>query len=274
MDILRSGFLNYRKWKNNPRYWIVALFLLVFTHSAGGAFREVSIQSGQMLSPWLLPFLFTDRFLLFCFSLCLIMTFCDAPFLDTLQPYSILKVGRTKWMFGQLLYIVTCCFLFFLVAWVFELLFCVGRISFTADWGDCLKMLARNNPFWGTFQPDMIIPKPAIATSVQTFLMCWMIGSVLAALLLLLNLYRRREIGALLVAGISVMDFVSFAYADETPSLFWISPISWMNPKQYVQGGQWMWPVRFAIAVLLLLLLSSLIFIKFRKSNIQSAPEL
>ncbi len=153
MAIVRSGFQNYRKWLHNPRYWIIAALLLIFSSTVSVAFCDVARASDTRLSCWMLPFLLYDRYLQFCIALCLIMLFCDAPFLDNLQPYCLQRLGRTRWFLGQMVYILSCSLLFFLFAWFCLILLCSRRISWTPDWGSCLQMLAHDNPFWGAFAP-------------------------------------------------------------------------------------------------------------------------
>ena len=274
MDILNSCKLNFKKWRHNPRYWIVAAILLIFTRGAAAAFREVSLQSNRALSPWLLPFILIDRYLLFCIALCLIITFCDAPFLDGLQPYCLQKIGRKKWLLGQFAYIGVCSFLFFFTLWLWMILLSVGQLQLTANWGDCLEMLAHDNPFWGTFAPEIILGQKALPCTLSTFLMGWAVGSLIGMLLLFLNLYYTREVGAFFVSAISVIDFVLYAYFDESPALFWGSPISWMNPQQYVEDNRWKWSVRLGIILVLLVILGVLSMRKMLRYPVETKTEI
>lgn len=274
MAIAHSGFQNLRKWLHNPRFWIVGVLLVVLANDVSMAFRDVSSAADKSLSPWLLPFLLCDRYLQFCVALCLISVYCDAPFLDNLQPYCLQKIGRAKWMIGQFLYILVAAILFFMFLWGAMILLCLPNIRFTASWGSCLEMLAHENPFWGIFYPELILKKTAIITTIQTLSMSCMVGALIGALLLYLNLYVRRETGVLIAAAISVFDFFLYSYGDQYPVLFWVSPISWINPLHYTGKNQWQWNIRMAIlcgGIFLLLLLS---IKRFNKLHIETAPEI
>lgn len=274
MDALRSCSLNFRKWLHNPRYWIVIAVLVVFTRNTAAAFREVSVLSDKMLSPWLLPFLLIDRYTLFCLALSLIILFCDAPFLDLLQPYALQRIGRRRRLLGQFCYVFFCSLAVVLFLWLCMLCVCAGRIEWVKDWGPCLKMLAHDNPFWGAFAQEIILQQDALTVFLRTILMSCGVASLIGMLLLYLNLHLRREVGAFIVSGISVIDFVLYSYFDSTPELFWISPISWMNPWQYVGDDQSTWKVRFGIVLALLGTLGALSIRKLLRCHIETAPEL
>lgn len=274
MVIVRSCLQNLRKWAHNPRFWIIGIIAVLFANDPAGAFRQVASASAKDLSPWMLPFLVCDRYLLFCITLCFIGLFCDAPFLDRLQPYVIQRIGRRKWMLGQFLYIVAASFLFFLFMWAAMDLLCLPHMKLTLSWGSCLTMLAHDNPFWGAFLPELILGKPAVAASLQVFLIGSLEACFIGALLLYMNLFMDRETSALIVAAVSVFDFVLYSYGDANPALFWISPISWMNPLQYVGVDMWKYNIHIIILCVLIIALFILSMVKFQKQNIEVMPEI
>lgn len=274
MDILHSGFQNFKKWLHNPRYWIVAVILGVFSNNVSNAFQNLATISGTRLSIWLFPFLLYDRYLQFCIALCLIMVFCDAPFLDNLQPYALQRIGRRKWFFGQQIYMLACSILFFLYIWLCLVILAGDAISFSCDWGSCLEMLAHDNPFWGTFAPDIILEQKAIPTHFRTFAMSCMVGFAVGNFLMFLNLRFKRETGALIAGSLSVLDFFFYSYFDQLPALFWISPISWINPQQYTGSNQWKWDIRICMLVISIIILGLSSLRTLYKANIETTPEI
>ena len=274
MAVVRSGLQNYRKWIHNPRYWIIALLLVIFTNNVASALCNVASLSATKLSIWLLPFLLYDRYLQFCIALCLIMLYCDAPFLDCLQPYYLQRIGRRKWFWGQIVYIITCGTLFFLFAWFCLILLCFPHISITTDWGSCLKMLARDNPFWGAFASELILGHNAIVTTIQSLIMGSLVATLFGVLLMYFNLHFRRETGAIIAAAISVFDFFLYAYSDQLPQLFWFSPVSWTNPLQYTSENQWKWGARIFILFLLLSFLINAAIRRLQSIHIETSTEI
>lgn len=274
MDIVRSMKQNFLKWRHNPRYWLVMGIVFLLLIDVMRAFREVSLQSGKNLSPWLLPFFVRDHYILLYIALCLILLFCDAPFLDNLHFYNICRTGRSRWIMGQFLYILCCSAVFFACMEIVMVLLCLDCISFTGDWGNCFRMLAYDNPFWGEFCSEMILNNSAWVIMIKTYLICWLTGCFIGVLLLCLNLTVGREAGAVITAMVAAIDFYIFAGAFQSASLFWFSPISWMNPEQYLGTEAWKYPVRIMILIFLICILFFLSRRKVMKMHITTLPEI
>lgn len=275
MDIVRSALHNFKKWGRSPRIWALALLLLLFANDPAAALSQAAAASGKALSPWLLPFLLTDRYLQFCTALCLVGLFCDAPFSDALTPCVLLRIGRKRWMLGQFLYIVLASLLFFLFLWAAMLLRCLPVLRWTASWGSCLTMLAHDNPFFGSpFCAELILGKSAPAAALETLLLAWLTGCFVGSLLVLLNQHLRRETGALVAGAVCVLDFVLYSYMDLLPELFWLSPVSWMNPQQYVGADGWKGPVRAGVLAVLSVLLCLGDLRHFARQQIETLPQI
>lgn len=117
-------------------------------------------------------------------------------------------------------------------------------------------LLAHDNPFFGSpFCAELILGRSAPAAALETFLMAWLTGCFLGALLTLLNPSLRQETGALTAGAICVLDFVLYACPDQIPALFWLSPVSWMNPQQYTGPDHWKLPIRAGLLALLFVLI-------------------
>ncbi len=274
MDVVRSSLLNCRKWLHNPRYWIIAALIIIFANNVSGAFLEVAELTGTELSVWIFPFFMYDRYLQFCISLCLIIFFCDAPFMDNLHPYCLQRIGRKKWFFGQMLYIFGGSIIFFALLWISMIMICIRRMDLTFEWGSCLELLAHDNPFWGAFAPEIILSRNPVLTSAEIFLMCCLVGSLFGTLLMFLNMYIRREAGAFIVCGISVLDFFLYSCFDQQEWLFWMSPVSWINPMQYGADNRWKLFLRIIILIVLTAVFAYYSLKKAKEMNIEIAPEI
>lgn len=77
---------------------------------------------------------------MFMFSFLLIM--CDAPFLDDMQTGVVLRIGRSNWVLGQIIYIAVISILF----WLFILLGCIINVLPNLDtnlsWGKVFISMA------------------------------------------------------------------------------------------------------------------------------------
>lgn len=274
MDVLRSSMLNYRKWLHNPRYLIIAVLIIIFANNVSSAFLDIANLTETELSVWIFPFFMYDRYLQFCISLCLIMFFCDAPFMDNLHPYFLQRIGRKKWFFGQLLYIISASAVFFALLWLSMVAICIKRVGFSYEWGSCLKLLAHDNPFWGAFAPEIILSRNPVTTSLEIFLISCLVGALFGMLLMFLNLCIRREAGAFIVCGISVIDYFLCISFDERKWLMWLSPVSWINPQQY--GGENRWKLYLRIAILIVLIggFAFLSLKKIKNLSVELSPEI
>lgn len=275
MAIVRSALHNFKKWGRSPRIWALAALLLLFANDPASALYQAAFASGKTLSPWLLPFLLTDRYLQFCTALCLVGLFCDAPFSDALTPYVLLRIGRKRWMLGQFLYIAAASLLFFLFLWTAMVVRCLPVLRWTTSWGACLTMLAHDNPFFGSpFCAELILGKSAPAAALETFLLAWLTGCFIGSLLVLLNQHLRWETSALVAGAVCVLDFVLYSYMDLLPELFWLSPVSWMNPQQYGGAEGWKGPVRAGLLALLFMLSCLLSIQRLERQQIETLPQI
>ena len=249
--------------------------MLLFANNPASALYQAASASGRTLSPWLLPFLLRDRYLQFCTALCLVGLFCDAPFSDALTPCVLLRIGRKRWMLGQFLYIALASLLFFAFLWTAMLTRCLPVLRLTGSWGPCLTMLAHDNPFFGSpFCAELILGRSAPAAALETFLMAWLTGCFLGALLTLLNPSLRQETGALTAGAICVLDFVLYACPDQIPALFWLSPVCWMNPQQYTGPDHWKLPIRAGLLALLFVLICLLRIQRLGRRQIETIHSL
>ena len=84
----------------------VFIFLAIFAYDANWNVLTFSRTSGVPVTPWVYPAVFSDRYLMMCICLAVMVLFCDAPFLDRHQPYLILRSGRGHWALGTAGYLL------------------------------------------------------------------------------------------------------------------------------------------------------------------------
>lgn len=76
-------------------------------------------------------------------SLGALLLFCDAPFIDSEQPYIVLRSGRKKWVAGQIAYIAISSALFTLFLYLLTLLLLLPWLEFSTEWGKAIGTLAQ-----------------------------------------------------------------------------------------------------------------------------------
>ncbi len=260
----------FRKWTNNPRFYIIVALNLVFIHSILKQVLDVVHASGQPVSPWFFPFLTTNDQMLLVMLLGVMLLFCDAPFLDSGQPYILLRTGKPRWLVGQILYIALGTAVYFLVLLLICFFWLLPNATFEADWGRVYFSIAHSGR---PIVPDRILqlfaPPAAIALS---FLMVWLVGVFLGLLMFFLNMRFKRATGGVVATALVLFHFLAVYLP---PSFTNFSPVSWGSLMMIDLTGVSKHPsLGYCIGVLcgLIALLIVGLFLTFRKKNIDVLP--
>lgn len=133
---------NFRQWHRNSR--IIVTFSLAFILSfllsdKAVTFAEAHHTTMQLAEPFIWTFGDSDSILLI--SLLLILLFTDMPFLSSGTPFFLMRINRSKWITGQLIYtaIATTIFLLFVLGSTIAL---SARQSYIGDvWSETAAIL-------------------------------------------------------------------------------------------------------------------------------------
>jgi hypothetical protein len=276
MKLLKiSGMIcmqNIRKWATNYRIWIVAILLLILTHSYTESFRTMCETVNMDMSPWIFPFLYNNWYVRLLFIAPLLLIFCDAPFTDSNQPYVIVRSGRKYWSIGQMAYIIVTSAVYFLFLFVISILLNIQYIDFSADWGKVLETMANRD---GTSTSGInstvssrilfyFTPQSAIWF---TFLLSWLCGIFIGMIVYVVNsMTSRRNFGVLTATFFVVLSSAGFEKKN------WFSPVSWTDLDTIDIGGLSQNPpitYVFSVYGILILILFIMAFIINRKQVIQ-----
>ena len=126
-------FQNLRKWSSNYRVWVIAILLIILTHNFTKEIVDFAREINIDVSPWIFPFLFTQKFIKLLFFFPLILLFSDAPFIDDNQPYIIARSGRTSWSIGQIGYIFIASAVYFIFLMFLTVIINLPNIQFTTE---------------------------------------------------------------------------------------------------------------------------------------------
>lgn len=268
----------FRKWGKSPRIWMVFILFAIFVSTNFIASIRVFCQQYQVsCSIWTLPLALTMRNRRLWIMLLPILLFCDAPFLDQQQPFLIIRIGRTRWAVGQILYILAASVVFYLGCMLITVLLLFPHVTFTLDWGKVLHTLTQPHVTWN-IRMD-VIPASVLQqySAIQATILCGavmcIVTSFLGLLMFLCNLWAKREVG-ILVASF----FVGFAYFIEImsiPSRSWntmryFSPATWVDLSQMGHNNfrSPSWSYIFIFGILLLVILIIGILLSVRKKSI------
>lgn len=183
------------------------------------------------ISPWIFPFLFTQKFIKLLFFFPLILLFCNAPFIDDNQAYIILRSGRIPWSIGQVGYIIFATAIYFLFLVFLTIAINIFNLQFTSEWGKVLGTLANTNA------ANLVGLKINVSSNILhyfsplqamwfTFLLNWLVGVLLGLIIYVFNLLSNiRMAGVLIASFLLVLD----ATVTGRPNLYRFSPVSWSN---------------------------------------------
>jgi hypothetical protein len=231
-------FQNFRKWAVNYRVWIIVIFAIILTREFTKDIANFSAQIDIPVSPWMFPFLFTQRYVKLLFFFPLILLFCDAPFIDENEPYVIFRSGRKAWSFGQMGYIFLSSAVYFLFLILCTLILNIANLEFTSEWGKVLGTLAKTNAsqIMGvkiTISSTILHYFTPIQAMWFSFFLSWLTGIFLGLLIYVINsVSNTRTLGVLSASFFLLLD-ATF----RTDKLWWFSPVSWCNLTRIDIGG-------------------------------------
>ena len=142
MVSLRCCAMQFRKWRASLRVITVFIFLAIFAYDANWNVLTFSRTSGVPVTPWVYPAVFSDRYLMMCICLAVMVLFCDAPFLDRHQPYLILRSGRGHWALGTAGYLLASSAVVSASIFLMGMLLGMDTLTFSTGWGSVLQSVA------------------------------------------------------------------------------------------------------------------------------------
>lgn len=263
MNKVRGTFLclyvNMRKQLTNPRIYTTLAIVIMFHYYSFAGVTRVCKYLNIAVTPWVFPFFLGNPNYFFIFGGLAMLLYCDAPFMGTDAPFLLIRLGRKKWIVGQLLYVYLSAFaytLFHVFASIFMIL---PEMAFSVEWGDLFWILSQNNTVLREagvslgFGPvrsvmEQFTPFQAMGLSMLLFYL----GTVFIGMLILCFRLCFGNMLGIVVSGL----FTSIAYF--TPYLgllnyglviYYFSPVTW-SCLSYLDTEEGPTPL-FAVAVYL-----------------------
>lgn len=242
--IFLISFQNFRKWKTDYRIWVLAILVMIITHGQISDINRVADMIGTPQTAWLYPFLYAQFYMKLIYTLPLLFLFCDAPFLDANQGFVIARAGRTKWCFGQMLYIILASAVYYLFIIALTILFPLFRIEWSTDWGMLINTVTQSNVLSSlnigtfTFNQNVIAYFTPLQAMWFTFLVSWFSGILLGVLIYACNVFLKSKIAGGIASGILIL--LSAFLSNENPTgkgASYFSPFSWNTLNQIDIAG-------------------------------------
>ncbi len=259
---------------------IFCCIIIVYTYTKG--IRQVADVMDSPISIWIYPFLFTYRYIKIIFMALLIFIFCDAPFIDTNQPYVMLRTKRSVWSIGQILYIMIGSFLYELFLIISTIIVNIGNLEFTMEWGKVLGAMGTTSVASkaGVIYTTVNINRQIITcfTPLQamffSMLVTWLSFVFIGLVIYVVNVVTRTKIaGAVTAAGLVIFTAVADVAAfDGNKAVTWFSPMSWNSLNNIDIGGVTQYPtIDFVLGfyIISIVILSIIAVVVGKKQNVE-----
>ena len=103
---LKICLYQLRILSKNYKIYTVPICLFIFMKSFLDPLDEFLVETGERVTPFLFPFFLNGRFCAALVFAGILLFFVDAPFYDKEKLFVMIRSGRTKWVVGQIFYII------------------------------------------------------------------------------------------------------------------------------------------------------------------------
>ena len=232
---------NFRQWHKNPRIIVTSAlaFILSFLLSDKAVnFAEAHNTTMQLAEPFIWTFGDSDSILLI--SLLLILLFTDMPFLSSGTPFFLMRINRSKWITGQLIYTVLATMLFLLFVLGSTIAVSVRQSYIGNIWSETAAILGYSGQGEAIALPalvktlEMSFPYRCMAT-IFGLMLCYAV--VMVFIMLVFNLTRGHAAG--IVSGFAFSVYGLLLKPDTIQTIFQLPDelfykanvaVGWLSP--------------------------------------------
>ena len=216
---------NIRKWTGNKRILMILILMLFFTRVYTKNVVILAINMGKTISPWLLPFLLNRRYMKIIYLILVVFIFCDAPFIDTNQPYVFLRCNRI----GS--------FIMVTMLFVSTIIVNIRYIRWDSTWGDVISYASVTNVLANMglsndtigFSGKIVKYFSPLQAIAFTTLLLWMSFMLIGLIIYVINIITRSQLLGILTVSFLVMlsSGVDMLPGSIKERAIWFSPFSW-----------------------------------------------
>lgn len=223
----------YIKWVTDPRMILVAVLLIFFYQTAVSPLMEMAVEMGEKLNV-LEPFIAVANspLLMLLIPLVFITLISDFPRTDGNTVFFIHRIGRTSWMWGQMLFVLMAMGSYIAVIFLGTTLPVLFQSQWGMEWSLTVRQYYLNFPEKsGSFAAQLITarlynqvqPLPAV---LQTYLMQVLYLMLFALILLWFWLQKKKGIG---IFAVIFLVGIGTAFSLLEGKLMWIFPMAHTN---------------------------------------------
>lgn len=154
-------YITFRKQLSSPRLYLVFAIVVMFHYYSFAHIKEICEYLNVGITPWVFPFFMGNPMFFMVYGGLAMLLYCDAPFLGTDAPFIIHRMGRTKWLLAQMIYIYLSAFVYTIIHVFVSIVMLVPQVGFSTDWGSVIYILAQD----ATIFNDLGVPQSFTVSS-------------------------------------------------------------------------------------------------------------
>jgi hypothetical protein len=207
--VVRYNFLH---WHRNPRILITFGLAFVLSFLLSDKAVQFAIAHNTTMQIWeAFIWTFGDSGSILLVSLLLILLFADMPLLSSGTPFFLMRINRSKWVTGQLVYTVLATTLFLLFVLVSTVAVCVRQSYIGNIWSETAAILGYSGAGEAIALPalvktlEMSFPRQCMI-SIFSLMLCYTI--VMVFIMMIFNLWKGHAAGIISGFSFSVYGFL------------------------------------------------------------------
>lgn len=267
-DIKHSIIENLRLQLNAKGLTIVLVLCFMMRYSLDGVLHFAKVTDHKVVAA-MLPYLHDDGSYNMILGLMMLYYFSEIPFIDEHTSYTLLRLGRRRWLFQKFGQIISGSIFFMITELICSILVSLPHITFSAQWGPVWNTITlTNNLEILPLSRNILIAYSPITASLRVFIMGILVSTMLAFCLYTLSLFFPKKTA--LVACAVIADGPLLAGNCGLPSAYYWSPVSWMgiveHNNTYIYKGPDI-PYMITLIIAVILICGFLSYIKIQSKD-------
>lgn len=187
----------------NVRFGSFVIVFMILSWTYDQPYLQFVLEKNYPISWCIFPFYMTSYSILLCFYLGIMYIHSDAPFMQHINMYQVVRTGRRRWAVGQIVGISVRSFTAVALAAISAVLPFTGNIDFSTGWGKVIKTIASKRGIEkvgvGTgatlefrFFYETLDKYSPIQLMLLTIAICTLICTFLGVMMFLISLYSNK----------------------------------------------------------------------------------
>ncbi len=254
------------------RFYVAILLVTCLMNQIIYPIKMFSIQARINTCPWIFPFLTQTFYLQMIMLIGIVFLFCDLPIINNGTIYILARTGKKIWFWAQVGYIFIMTFIYYFCIFIVSIVLFLPYTKFENSWGKILGTVAQTN-LQDQLGIEMDYLLQVTYTPIQAigraFFIAWLVSVFTGIVILVLNIYFKVIIGAVIGAMIAFTPYFA-ANANNLSAANYIAPAVWLNIMKSYQLESINYPNAwyiFSFLIVGIILLIALAYLKVQNKN-------